>query len=251
MDFEFTAPPGERPVLSAWWPTSWAAVAARMCEDQSTPAPPSRPARMSCSSPTTRPPSWGVTWRWAGRCRPASSTCSPSSGRTHGLTRRPAGACWALSPPAWTRWAPSRRRDAVRRPGPAGPRGRPRSSVQFSTTADGRRRAGRLLPAMLPRIDLPRALLRGRYMAAAAAWSTMASRSISRRWRLCGSVGRASRTTSSPIDVYGVYDGRTFKADRWEAWLGRNGIPWPRLETGSSPWTTTRSGRWPSLTLYR
>ena len=27
----------------------------------------------------------------------------------------------------------------------------------------------RLLPAMLPRIDLPRALLRGRYMAAAAA----------------------------------------------------------------------------------
>ena len=27
----------------------------------------------------------------------------------------------------------------------------------------------RLLPAMLPKIDLPRALLRGRYMAAAAA----------------------------------------------------------------------------------
>ena len=31
---------------------------------------------------------------------------------------------------------------------------------------------------------------------------------------------------------YGVYDGRTFKADRFAAWLARNNIPWPRLDSG-------------------
>src|ERR1700722_18558271 len=32
---------------------------------------------------------------------------------------------------------------------------------------------------------------------------------------------------------YGVYNGRTFKADRWEAWLNARGIRWPRLSSGS------------------
>jgi DNA polymerase family A len=31
---------------------------------------------------------------------------------------------------------------------------------------------------------------------------------------------------------YGVYDGRTFKADRWAEFLIRNDIPWPLLESG-------------------
>ena len=31
---------------------------------------------------------------------------------------------------------------------------------------------------------------------------------------------------------YNVYDGRTFKASRWEAYLVANDIPWPRLESG-------------------
>jgi hypothetical protein len=35
------------------------------------------------------------------------------------------------------------------------------------------------------------------------------------------------------IDInYGVYEGRTFKADRFAAWLAQNNIPWPRLESG-------------------
>jgi DNA polymerase I len=35
------------------------------------------------------------------------------------------------------------------------------------------------------------------------------------------------------IDVhYGVFEGRTFKIDRFAAWLARNNIPWPRLESG-------------------
>lgn len=32
--------------------------------------------------------------------------------------------------------------------------------------------------------------------------------------------------------AYGVYDGRTFKADRFAAYLAANGIPWPRLDSG-------------------
>src|SRR5262249_18123849 len=31
---------------------------------------------------------------------------------------------------------------------------------------------------------------------------------------------------------YGVFEGRTFKSDRWAAWLATNNIPWPRLESG-------------------
>jgi hypothetical protein len=32
---------------------------------------------------------------------------------------------------------------------------------------------------------------------------------------------------------FGVFDGRSFRADRWERWLARNGPPWPRLESGA------------------
>src|SRR5262249_13141241 len=31
---------------------------------------------------------------------------------------------------------------------------------------------------------------------------------------------------------YGVFDGRTFKADRFAQFLVKQGIPWPRLESG-------------------
>jgi hypothetical protein len=31
---------------------------------------------------------------------------------------------------------------------------------------------------------------------------------------------------------YGVFEGRTFKADRFAAWLVLNKIPWPRLDSG-------------------
>ena len=31
---------------------------------------------------------------------------------------------------------------------------------------------------------------------------------------------------------YGVFDGRTFRADRWAVYLANNGIPWPLLESG-------------------
>jgi len=31
---------------------------------------------------------------------------------------------------------------------------------------------------------------------------------------------------------YGVFEGRTFKLERFEAWLARSSTPWPRLDTG-------------------
>ena len=34
------------------------------------------------------------------------------------------------------------------------------------------------------------------------------------------------------IDVHGIYDGRTFKAERWAKLVASLGIPWPMLESG-------------------
>ena len=93
----------------------------------------------------------------------------------------------------------------------------------------------RLLPAMLPYIDLPRALLRGRYMAAAAAMEHNGTPidvptldALRARWH------DIQDALISAIDLdYGVFDGRTFKRDRFEAYLARRDIPWPRLESGS------------------
>jgi hypothetical protein len=92
----------------------------------------------------------------------------------------------------------------------------------------------RLLPAMLPAIDLPQALLRGRYMAAAARMErngvpidTITLEQLQRHW------SDIQDQLIIEIDAhYGVFEGRTFKAVRFAQWLGRTGIPWPRLESG-------------------
>jgi DNA polymerase I len=92
----------------------------------------------------------------------------------------------------------------------------------------------RLLPAMLPRIDLPRALLRGRYMAAAARMeyagvpidAPMLNK-LQQHW-----VPIQDKLIERIDTDYGVFEGRTFKLERFEAWLARSGIPWPRLDSG-------------------
>jgi hypothetical protein len=92
----------------------------------------------------------------------------------------------------------------------------------------------RLLPAMLRHIDLPRALLRGHYMKAAAImeWygvpiDTDTLALLLENWT------HIQDQLIADIDAdYGVFDGRTFKADRWERFLATHGIPWPRLESG-------------------
>src|SRR5271169_3378017 len=93
----------------------------------------------------------------------------------------------------------------------------------------------RLLPAMLPRIDLPRALLRGRYMAAAAAMEfagtpidmTMLSL-LRKRW------DQIKNDLIRAIDAdFGAFEGRSFRAERWAAYLVKHNIPWPLLESGA------------------
>lgn len=93
----------------------------------------------------------------------------------------------------------------------------------------------RLLTVMLLKIDIPRAILRGRYMKAAAAIEChgipidkAALNKLRHNWELI------QDTLVAEIDSdYGVYDGRTFKRERFERYLESTGIPWPRLTTGT------------------
>ena len=92
----------------------------------------------------------------------------------------------------------------------------------------------RLLPRMLPRIDIPRALLRGRYGWAVA---SMEHRGIpidvptfehlKNRW------SHIQTALVEEVDArYGVFEGLTFKRDKFAHWLIDNNIPWPRLPSG-------------------
>jgi hypothetical protein len=92
----------------------------------------------------------------------------------------------------------------------------------------------RLLPVMLPQIDLPRALLRGRYMAAASAMErngvpidVTTLELLRARW------GDIKDQLIAEIDKdFGVYDGIHFREQLFEQLLLHLGIPWERLESG-------------------
>jgi DNA polymerase-1 len=94
---------------------------------------------------------------------------------------------------------------------------------------------GRLLQAMLPHIDLPRALLRGRYTAAVARMEwTGVPLDVARYAQLRDGWGRLRDTLIGQVDEgYGVFVGRKFQPRLWDAWLKRRGIPWPRLDSGA------------------
>lgn len=92
----------------------------------------------------------------------------------------------------------------------------------------------KLLRAMWPGLDLTRARLRGRYMPAAARMEhtgvpidVRSLHTLREHWTAIKD--RLIARINAP---YGVYEGRTFKEQRWAAWLARNGIPWPRLVSG-------------------
>src|SRR5262249_9655127 len=87
----------------------------------------------------------------------------------------------------------------------------------------------RLLAAMLSKLDLPRALLRGRYMAAAAAMEHAGTpidiptlELFRRHW-----TSIQDQLIAEIDTAYGVFEGRTFKAERFAGWLAANRIPWP------------------------
>jgi hypothetical protein len=93
----------------------------------------------------------------------------------------------------------------------------------------------RMLPAIRRRAEgLGQALLRGRYTAAVARMEqtgvpidTDTLERLRRRW------DAIKLDLIAEIDRdYHVFDGATFKADWFERWLGEQGIPWPRTDTG-------------------
>ena len=92
----------------------------------------------------------------------------------------------------------------------------------------------KLLEAMAPRIDLGRALLRGRYMAAVAHMEhTGTPIDLETLQVLRSSWGRIKNELINRVDSrYGIYLDGTFKRDRFADWLELNGIPWPRLFSG-------------------
>jgi len=92
----------------------------------------------------------------------------------------------------------------------------------------------RLLPRMAQLLDLPRALLRGRYMVAAA---RMEDRGVPIDVEALGRLRRGwsviqDRLIARVDQDYGVFDGRTFKSDRWATWVETRNIQWPRLPSG-------------------
>jgi len=93
----------------------------------------------------------------------------------------------------------------------------------------------RLLVAMWSKVDLPRALLRGRYMAAAAAMEHAGTPIDTTMLELFRAYWTDIQDQLiAEIDAaYGVFDGRTFKAERFAVWLATNDIPWPLLESGN------------------
>jgi hypothetical protein len=92
-----------------------------------------------------------------------------------------------------------------------------------------------LLPAMQADIVWPRALLRGRYSVAAAhieangvPIDTDTLAALKTGWQ------DIQHSLIAAVDAdFGVYDGTTFKKDRFEKLLIRQGIAWPRLATGA------------------
>jgi hypothetical protein len=92
-----------------------------------------------------------------------------------------------------------------------------------------------LVPRMAPTIDWPRALLRGRYMTAAARmeWAGVPIDTATHA-RMVGSWDGIKRQLVAEIDVaFRVFDGLTFKSDRFRAYLQAAGIDWPRFPSGA------------------
>jgi len=92
-----------------------------------------------------------------------------------------------------------------------------------------------LLPKMTTRIDLPRALLRGRYMKAVARMErngipidSAVYRSMVANWDAI-KIGLIDSVNKD----FGVYDGSTFKAERFAKFLSDRRIPWPKYPTGT------------------
>jgi DNA polymerase-1 len=93
----------------------------------------------------------------------------------------------------------------------------------------------KLLEKTIERIDLRFALLRGRYMRSVA---SMEHRGVPIDTELLGRLREhwptvQERLIESVDPKSEVYEGRTFKSEKWANYLIRNGVAWPRLLSGS------------------
>lgn len=88
---------------------------------------------------------------------------------------------------------------------------------------------------MYSQTDWPRALLRGRYMKAVAHMQATGVPIDTEVLQDCITYWTNIKgELIAEIDAqYGVFDGETFKAALWAAYLELHGIPWPRLESGA------------------
>ena len=92
-----------------------------------------------------------------------------------------------------------------------------------------------LLPVMMVNIDLPRAKLRGRFMASVAAMERNGipiDAELHRRLVAYWEPIRQDLITEVN-QAFGVYEGGTFKQARFAEYLRVNGIPWQRLPSGA------------------
>jgi len=92
-----------------------------------------------------------------------------------------------------------------------------------------------LLPVMMVNIDLPRAKLRGRFMASVAGMERNGipiDAELHRR--LVAYWEPIKQDLINEVNQhFGVYEGGTFKQARFAEYLRANGIPWPRLPSGA------------------
>lgn len=92
----------------------------------------------------------------------------------------------------------------------------------------------RLLPVMLTQIDLPRALLRGRYMTAAAKVEHAGvpiDIALYNEFKV--NWNRVLETIIREYDTLSLYEGASFRAYRFRQWLADTDRAWPYLDTGS------------------
>jgi hypothetical protein len=92
----------------------------------------------------------------------------------------------------------------------------------------------RLLECLAPAIDYPRALLRGSYMAAVARMERVGVPiDLAVYKRLAAQWDRIKVELVDAVDAdYGVYEGTSFRSDRFGAYLTRLGLSWPRYPSG-------------------
>ena len=92
----------------------------------------------------------------------------------------------------------------------------------------------KLLPTMVPEIDLNLALLRGRFMKAAASIEHVGVPVDTDQLTLFRNNwdGIKDELIRRIDSQYGVYEGQTFKRDKFKAWLTSKDISWPTLISG-------------------